>query len=89
MTQKYIGPKYSEKSSHADSVRADYGETKAIIPYKDPLYAFVRLKPNGLIQIMGKQSEFVGCSPTELHWQHPASPEISYREVWMNGHGEL
>jgi len=89
MTQKYLGPKYSEESSCADKVRAEYGETRAILPYKDPLYAFVRLKPNGLIQIIGKQSEYDGNSPLELHWQHPASPEISYREVWMNGHSEL
>ena len=89
MTQKYIGPKYANESTDADAVREDYGETKAVIPYKDPLYAFVRLKKNGLIQIMGKQSEYVGHSPMEIHWQHPASPEISYREVWMNGHGKL
>jgi len=38
---------------------------------------------------MGKQSEYDGYSPMELHWEHYASPQISYREVWMNGHGEL
>jgi hypothetical protein len=47
------------------------------------------LKENGLIQIIGKQSEYDGNSPLELHWEHYASPEISYREVWMNGIGEL
>jgi len=70
-------------------VEKDYGELKYVIPYKEPLYAFVRLKPNGLIQIIGKQSEYVGNSPMELHWEHYASPQISYRELWMNGYGEL
>jgi hypothetical protein len=89
MSHKFIGSLYTEYSSCAKAVAADYGEAKWLIPYKDPLYAFVRLKANGLIQIIGKQSEYDGNSPMELHWEHYASPEISYREVWMNGIGEL
>ncbi len=89
MSQKFIGPMYTEQSARSKEVAADYGAAKWIIPYKEPLYAFVRLKANGLIQIIGKQSEYDGNSPLELHWEHYASPEISYREVWMNGIGEL
>jgi len=89
LSHKYIGPLYTEQSAHAGEVREDYGDLKFIIPYREPLYAFVRLKANGLIQILGKQSEYVGNSPMELHWEHYASPQISYRELWMNGHGEL
>ncbi|MBE7024751.1 MAG: hypothetical protein E7408_01690 [Ruminococcaceae bacterium] len=89
LSHKYIGPKYTQHSSHATTVEKEYGKLDYVVPYKDPLYAFVRLKENGLIQIMGKQSEYVGNSPMELHWEHYASPQISYREVWMNGIGEL
>ena len=89
MSHKYIGDLCTKQSAHAPDVEKEYGELKNVIPYKDPLYAFVRLKANGLIQIIGKQSEYVGNSPTELHWEHYASPQISYRELWMNGHGEL
>lgn len=90
MCHKYIGPKYTGYSSRAAQVKEEYKELFAsVVPYKDPLYAFVRLKENGLIQIIGKQTEYVGNSPMELHWEHYASPQISYREVWMNGHGEL
>ncbi|MBE7042602.1 MAG: hypothetical protein E7399_03805 [Ruminococcaceae bacterium] len=89
MSHKYIGTNYSHLSSKCKEVEAYYGKTDYLIPYKDPLYAFVRLKENGLIQIIGKQSEYVGNSPLELHWEHYASPQISYREVWMNGIGEL
>ena len=88
MSHKYIGPKYTKYSSHAAQVEKDYGDLKYIVPYKDPLYAFVHLKPNGLIQIIGKQSEYVGNSPKEIHWEHYASPQIAYREMWMNGIGE-
>lgn len=89
MSHKYIGPKYAEQSTHVKELQEEYGELRHMVAYKDPLYAFVRLKSNGLIQIMGKQSEYAGYSPLELHWEHYASPQISYREVWMNGHGEL
>ncbi|MBR6748245.1 MAG: metallophosphoesterase [Clostridia bacterium] len=89
MSHKYIGPKYMTHSTHREQVKADYGELRHVIPYKDPLYAFVQLKANGLIRIIGKQTEYVGNSPLELHWEHYASPQISYREVWMNGHSEL
>ena len=89
MSLKFIGASCTEHSSHRDDVLSSYGELKYVIPYRDPLYAFVRLKPNGLIQIIGKQSEYDGNSPKELHWEHYASPEIQYRELWMNGYGEL
>ena len=88
MSHKYIGPKYMDASSHRDDVRADYGELRHVIPYRDPLYAFVRLKRSGLVQVIGKQTEYVGNSPLELHWEHYASPQISYHEFWMNGIGE-
>ena len=89
MSHKFIGGIYPAYSSKKEAVEKDYGALKQIIPYKEPLYAFVRLKKNGLIQIIGKQSEYDGNSPLELHWEHYASPQISYRELWMNGHGEL
>lgn len=89
MSHKYIGEKYRQSAASREAVEKYYGKLRTVIPYKDPLYAFVRLKENGLIQIIGKQSEYVGNSPLELHWEHYASPQISYREVWMNGHGEL
>ena len=89
MSHKYIGPMYTDESSCSKEVEKDYGELKWIIPYREPLYAFVQLKANGLIRIIGKQTEYAGNSPLELHWEHYASPQISYREVWMNGMGEL
>ncbi len=89
MSHKYVGRKYTTASSNVEAVKAEYGWARQIIPYKDPLYMFVRLKENGLVQMIGKQSEYVGNSPLELHWEHYCSPQIAYREVWMDGKGEL
>ena len=89
MSHRYIGPLYTEHASSAGAVEKDYGKLNYVVPYKDPLYAFVRLKKNGFVQIIGKQSEYVGHSPLELHWPHSCAPQISYREMWMNGIGEL
>ena len=89
MSHRYIGQLYTKLASSAAAVEKDYGELKYIVPYKDPLYAFVRLKKSGFVQIIGKQSEYVGHSPFELHWPHSCAPQISYREMWMNGIGEL
>ena len=89
MSHKYIGGTYTEQSSRAAELKAKHGTLRHATFYKDPLYAFVRLKSNGLIQIIGKQSEYVEYSPLEVHWECAASPQISYREFWMNGYGEL
>jgi len=89
MSHKYIGSVCANTNFSADEVKKEYGQLKDIIPYKDPLYAFVKLKKNGFIQIFGKQSEYVGHSPKEVHWEYYASPQIAYRELWMNGIGEL
>jgi len=89
MCHKYIGPMYTEGSSHSKALEAEFGGKlydKAV--YKDALYAFVQLKSNGLIRIIGKQSEYVDYSPLEVHWEHYTAPQISYREFWMNGIGE-
>lgn len=89
MSHKYIGPDCFHLSSHCAEATAGHPELNGMVPYKEPLYAFIRLKPNGLIQVIGKQTEYDGPSPVELHWPYYTSPQISYREMWMNGHGEL
>lgn len=88
-SHKFVGKMYTELGSQIESIKSEGRCPEQLISYKEPLYAFVRLKANGLIQIIGKQSEYDGVSPIELHWEHYASPQISYRELWMNGYGEL
>lgn len=63
--------------------------TGKLIPYKDPLYAFIEVYDNGLIRVIGKQSEYAGESPLVHHWEFYASPQIQYREFWTNGMHEF
>lgn len=88
MSHKYIFPECARDSWNAEALRKEYGELRHVVPYRDPLYAFVCLKDNGLIRVIGKQSEYVGASPLEMHWEYYASPQITYREMWMNGFRE-
>ena len=39
---------------------------KYTAPYRDPLYAIVRVEPDGPIHIEGVESQWVGPTPTEL-----------------------
>lgn len=91
MSKKIIGMDYTLNSRNAQYIKENCEDPiKAhVIYYKDPLYMFVKIKESGLVQMIGKQSEYMGVSPTEAHWDHFASPEIAYREVWLNGIGEL
>lgn len=89
MSKKIIGMDYISQASSAAYMKENYENPSHVIPYKDPLYMFVKIKENGLVQMFGKQSEYTGVSPKEAHWDHFASPEIAYREVWINGIGEL
>lgn len=88
ISHKYVSPNYGKARNVEEAERINGKKFSPVIRYKDPLYAFVRLKENGLIQIIGKQTEYLDISPFELHWERFASPQISYREMWMNGIGE-
>lgn len=88
MNFKFVGDFCFNAANRAE-LEADYGKVWHSIPYRDPLYAFVRLKENGLIQIIGKQSEYLGHSPKEFNWEYYASPEIAYKEVWMSGYRKI
>ena len=89
MSKKIIDRQCIFDSASAEYIKNNYENPTWVMPFKEPLYMFVRIKENGLVQMIGKQSEYVGLSPVEAHWEHFASPQISYREVWLNGYGEL
>lgn len=88
MNFKFIGFNCFD-AANRKQLEEDYGRVWHTVDYKDPLYAFVRLKENGLIQIIGKQSEYLGHSPKEVNWEYYASPQIAYREVWMSGNRKI
>ncbi|NKB69555.1 MAG: alkaline phosphatase [Candidatus Latescibacteria bacterium] len=51
---------------YSDEIDAAFPYIKYTAPYKDPLYATVRVEPGGVIHIEGTESEWVGSSPADL-----------------------
>ena len=59
---------------YSTSIDAQFPYIKYTAPYRDPLYALVRVKPDGTIDIEGVESEWVGPTPDALGY--------------LNAHGE-
>ena len=89
MSKKIIGPNYLTDSKDSEFIKNNYENPTHVINYKEPLYMFVKIKENGFVQIIGKQSEYDNVSPLEARWDHFASPQIAYREVWLDGRNEF
>ena len=91
MSKKIIGMDYTLNSQNSPYIKKTCEDPlKAhVINFKDPLYMFVKIKETGLVQMIGKQSEYVEFSPKEAHWDHFASPQIAYREVWLDGNSKF
>jgi 3',5'-cyclic AMP phosphodiesterase CpdA len=65
MSYSWLGDKYAHVRYSAEVDKA-FPSVKYTAPYKDPLFAFATLDPQGWISIQGVRSEFVGPSPWEL-----------------------
>lgn len=77
----WLGGDYKHLS-YEKAVHAAHPYIEYTAPYRDPLWATVTLNPaRGVMEIRGKQSEWVGPSPEELHVEgngmHTISPKIS------------
>jgi len=58
---------------------------KYTAPYKEPIWAYVEISADGIFQLKGKKSEFVGPSPKELgvtrdKYGYPIVPHISDKQ---------
>ena len=51
---------------YSDRIDATYPYIKYTAPYREPLYALVKLEPGGAIHLDGVESEWVGPSPEDL-----------------------
>jgi hypothetical protein len=89
MSYVWLGDAYAHVRYSAEIDRA-FPSIKYTAPYKDPLYASVRLDPQGRMTIRGVRSEFVGPSPWDLGLKeqagtirdkHIISPCISNRDL--------
>ncbi len=75
----YLHIRYSEE------IDKKFPYIKYTAPYKDPLFAIVKIDSRGVIRITGRKSTWVGPSPQELgyhgtHWDK-IIPQISDREL--------
>jgi Icc protein len=51
---------------YSPAIDAAFPYIKYTAPYREPLYAIVRVEPDGPIHIEGVESQWVGPTPTEL-----------------------
>ena len=84
MSYSWVGGEY-QMIRYGKEIDEKYPWIKYTIPYKDPLYAFVRINSKS-IRIRGKKSSFVGPGPGEMGIPEKAendkiTPMISNRKI--------
>ncbi len=82
MSYHWVGAKY-QKQRYSAAIDHAYPTIKKTIPYENPLYAFVTISSTGDVNIIGKQSSFVGPGPEALGLSdsvYPIVPRISNRQ---------
>jgi len=76
-----------EAKRYTDEIDEKYPNIRYVVPYKDPIFAIVTIT-DGVIDIRGRKSEFVGVTPAEQGypmkcWEDVVSPSISdYNFSW-------
>ena len=85
MSYQWLGDKY-QHVRYSEEVDKSHPWIKYTVPYKDPIWAYADISPNGIMQLHGRVTEFVGPSPEELGmpkygFGYPNVPLISDREV--------
>lgn len=84
MSYKWLGKGY-EHVPYTEEINKKFWLTKWTAPYRDPLWAVVEIS-NGMLQMKGKASAFVGKTPKELGRPpypagYPEVPFISDRKI--------
>lgn len=78
---RWVGDKYM-KIRYSEEIDKKYHHIKRTIPYKDPLYTFMHIDPDGHLKLEAKSTAFVGPGPKELGMpeqakNNPIVPKIS------------
>jgi len=81
MSYYWIGKEY-QQIRYNEAIDKTHPSIKYTAPYKDPLFAIVRININGTINLKGQKSEWVGLSPEEMNFNREGyegmvKPEIS------------
>lgn len=77
---------YYKTIRYSEQVDKDFPWIKYTVPYKDPLWATVKISSNGTIDVHGKKTSFVGPTPDEIGVPedlgvYPIVPFISDRKL--------
>lgn len=84
MSYKWLGEEYGHVR-YSDAIDKQFKWIKYTAPYKDPLYTVVEISTDGLINIAGKKSEWVGPSPWDVGFPDKNKaydrPEIRARKL--------
>ena len=89
MSYRWVGEDYQSSEHFSAEVDHEFPMAKFTLPYKDPLYAMVKITP-GHLQLTGKQTTFIAPEPANLGVPYvlngsPVTPEISNRNfTWGN-----
>jgi len=65
MSYDWLGDEYKHVS-YPDSIHTRYPYIQYTAPYRDPLWGLVTIWTDGRIRLSGRQSDWVGPSPSEL-----------------------
>lgn len=78
---KWVGGNFL-RERYSKEIDEKYPYIKYTIPYRDPLFAFVKINPKGYLAIEGGETQFVGVGPKEMNMpirpeNNPIVPRIS------------
>ena len=76
-------------SPYGKRFSSTYPLMKYMAHYKDPLWALIDISADGVLQVHGRRSSFLGPSPVELGmppyaFAYPVVPEISDRRIHLD-----
>jgi 3',5'-cyclic AMP phosphodiesterase CpdA len=82
---RWVGEDYRVKR-YSEELHQKYKWLDHMIPYKDPLFTFITLDPEGYLSIESKQSSFIGPGPDQIGMptrpeNDPIVPFISGKEL--------
>lgn len=81
MSYQWVSGKYESNKRFPKEFYKQYGNLHHIAAYKDPLYAFATLKPEGNFKIEGIQSDWVSPSPYEMGMPKGSNGMVASAEI--------